>query len=193
MPDARVRPDPPAKSRGEAIDRYRHRMQTSLGLVCQGQWFAGPTSNQPNEPELVLSTNPWPVRIVNVHGESIFLFATQRFRVDRHTEGTYAGQYKVQTTQYIYALADTADVNDAWIHWHWHPPKRDHPHLHVRVDLPEMVVQEGVRGRHVPTGRVSLEALIRYLIDDCDVEPREGGREVLEDNETLFRQFRSWS
>jgi hypothetical protein len=30
------------------------------------------------------------------------------------------------------------------------------------------------------------------LIDDCDVEPREGGREVLDENEELFRRFRTW-
>ena len=184
-------PDPPAKNRGEAINRYRHRLQVSLGRVCNGQWYAGSAPGGPGD-VLVLTTNPWPMRITNQSGVSIYLFAEQRFSVGHVTEGPNAGQWKVKTQAYVYSLGDTAHPNEAWIHWHWHPPMRDHPHLHIKSDGISATDREGVRGHHVPTGRVSFEAVLRYLVEDCEVNPREGGRQVLDENEDLFRRFRTW-
>ena len=192
MPDERptVRADPPARNRSEAIDRYRHRLQLSLGLVSQGPWYAGETAW--DKQILALTTEPWPLRIVNQDRESIYLFAGQHFSVGVVKEGWLAGQWKVRTHGYAYSLGATEHADDAWLHWHWHPPKRDDPHVHMRTADEEAPTHEGVRGHHIPSGRVSFEAVIRYLIDDCRVLPREGAREVLAENEELFRRFRTW-
>jgi hypothetical protein len=47
---------------------------------------------------------------------------------------------------------------------------------------------------HLPTGRVSIEAVIRFLIEDLEVAPlRDDWRAVLDRHEDLFRQTRSWA
>lgn len=46
---------------------------------------------------------------------------------------------------------------------------------------------------HLPTGRVSFEAVVRCLISDWGVTPaRDDWREVLDDTERRFLAYRTW-
>jgi hypothetical protein len=48
--------------------------------------------------------------------------------------------------------------------------------------------------KHFPTGRVSIEALIQFLIRDYDVKPlRDNWEEILAGNRKLFEKYRSWA
>ena len=73
--------------------------------------------------------------------------------------------------------------------WHWHPggssPWRQ-PHLHVAG---------GRFGEcHLPTGRVSLEEVLRLLLAELDVRPlRDDWPAVLDEVEAAFREWRTWS
>ena len=47
---------------------------------------------------------------------------------------------------------------------------------------------------HLPTGRVSIEALARFLVDDLDVVPlRDDWREVIDAYERQFWELRTWA
>lgn len=49
-------------------------------------------------------------------------------------------------------------------------------------------------GLHLPTGRVSIEAVVRFLIQELDGEPRrEDWEEVLDDAERPFIEHRTCS
>jgi hypothetical protein len=97
------------------------------------------------------------------------------------------GPWKVATRAYRYELADSQGRELAG--WHWHPggssPWRQ-PHLHVAG---------GRFGEcHLPTGRVSLEEVLRLLLAELDVRPlRDDWPAVLDEVEAAFREWRTWS
>jgi hypothetical protein len=77
--------------------------------------------------------------------------------------------------------------------FHWHPENSGRvpwPHLHAfgvheSVDLDRL---------HPPTGRVSIESVVRFLIEDLGVLPRRADwPAILERNEHLFHERRRWS
>ena len=98
--------------------------------------------------------------------------------------------WRVRTAGWIYKLADSRDELIAAFHWHPENSGRvARPHVHVHgdhdiVDLHKL---------HFPTGRVSIESVIRFVIEDLDVVPRRSDWErVLDGHEEVFRQERSW-
>ena len=79
------------------------------------------------------------------------------------------------------------------IAFHWHPRRRDSPdfpqfHVTSRVGAVEVS-----RRHHVPTGRVSLEAVVRFLIVELGVAlRRDDWEDVLADGERRFAERRTW-
>jgi hypothetical protein len=100
------------------------------------------------------------------------------------------GPWKVTTRAYRYRIDSAA--GDELVLWHWHPTDRQgrhhrqpRPHLHAQVGE--------LRGRHLLTGRVGLESVIRVLLDDFDVRPRrDDWQAVLDATEALFERWRTW-
>jgi hypothetical protein len=104
------------------------------------------------------------------------------------------GPWTTTTTEYIYEVSDERD--DLIAAWHWHPEsgragdEAPGPHIHAYGDRETLTLHK----LHLPTGRVSLEALVRFLIEDFGVIPRRGDwRTVLSRHEETFRQLRSWA
>jgi hypothetical protein len=104
-------------------------------------------------------------------------------------------QWRVHSRAYSYEL--TAPDGRDFARYDWHPQGQDGedgaidwPHLHARgytrpVDVSRM---------HLPTGRVSLEAVIRLAIRDFKVPPRRPDwQQVLASSEQTFRQERTWA
>lgn len=81
--------------------------------------------------------------------------------------------------------------------YHWQPGDAflgpDHPHLHASAALSAQVIAGetepiDLASRHLATGRVSLEAFIRMLIEEFDVAPqRPDWRETLARTESVFQ------
>jgi hypothetical protein len=94
----------------------------------------------------------------------------------------------------VYELSDRG--GELIAAWHWHPTttrgddKNRWPHLHAHGVRDTLTLHK----LHLPTGRVSIEAIVRFLIEDLGVIPRrpDWGR-VLEQHEQAFRRTRSWS
>ncbi len=89
-------------------------------------------------------------------------------------------RYRISTVQYEYSVLDELDRELLVFHWQRNPPLtsglKSLPHLHVNAN----VVHRSARGdetvigmdkRHIPTGRVSLESVVRMLIEEFDVKP----------------------
>jgi hypothetical protein len=97
----------------------------------------------------------------------------------------------VHTTTYYYDIAD-GDLQPV-VQFHWHPGTRvDYPHIQVRSRTGLVDVQ----GRHIPSGRVSFESVVRFLIDELKVDPvpehAATWRDLLDQNEEQFLTSRSW-
>jgi hypothetical protein len=98
----------------------------------------------------------------------------------------------VSTTAYRYHLLD--ESGKELIGWHWHPESkgdsrlRGHPHLHVPAGPID-------RRLHVPTGRVSIESVLRLLVD-LGIPARPAHvtdfAKVLDECEGPFIKHRRW-
>lgn len=110
------------------------------------------------------------------------------------TDDPDRGPWKVSTKRYRYHVV--SDDKTEVILFHWLPEgncSTEDPHLHVgHSQLTSGAVL--TRKTHVPTGRVSLESVIRLLITEFGVIPlRADWSERLTECEAGFRRFRTWS
>ena len=139
---------------------------------------------------MALTTSDFPVELRDRRGRSLFLFATQTFHFERRE--SLRTDWKCATDQYIYNVRSEPDVNpdSQLIEWHWHPEVRAECHAHVNGTLPGGF---HLGGTHLPTGRVSFEQVLIYLIDELEVAPRlDDWRPILDQNHALHAQYRSW-
>lgn len=101
------------------------------------------------------------------------------------------GPWKVATRSYRYHIV-TEDLGEVVL-FHWHPGSgRLFPHLHVGSSqlTPSAVLSHQ---DHVPSGRVSLEAVIQMLISELGVvAEREDWRDVLVEGDEKFRTWQTW-
>lgn len=98
--------------------------------------------------------------------------------------------YRCTTKAYAYAILDAE--NHPLFAWHWHPFGNSsyyEPHAHPFAIDPRLLPSRA----HFPTGRISLEQVIRFAIDQLKVEPvRNDWDKVLSLNEAKFELHRSW-
>lgn len=160
-----------------AVAAYIEPMQRALSCVTKA--VLRPTGYKPREePYALILADARPVKLKAAN--YVALAVGQRFQI---VPGKAArGPWKVSTKGYGYVVYDDGGE---LIQYHWHPYIIDFPdpHIHTR-DTPK---------RHTPTGRVSLEEVVRMLINDCGVSPiRDDWKEVLAETQSLFEQYRTW-
>jgi len=99
------------------------------------------------------------------------------------------GPWKVSTTAYYYGIHD--NQQSEILSYHWHPrTERQDPHLHLESGSK---VTHFLRGVHLPTGRVSLEEVLSFLIEELNVKPlRLDWARVLSSTQSQYERFRSW-
>lgn len=90
-------------------------------------------------------------------------------------------EYRCGTRGYWYTVSD--ESLKEIVSWHWHPANYPSPHVHV----------EGGYYGHIPTGRVTFESVIRFMLEELEVIPaRSSWRRILAEQEDLHRQYRTW-
>jgi hypothetical protein len=115
-----------------------------------------------------------------------------KYEIIRNERSPEAGMWRVSTRAYMYEI-QTASGELVWS-YHWHPTSRvQSPHAHIgSTQLARNAVLSNKA--HYPTGRISLESVVRNLITDYGVTPmREDWVKTLEIRETDFEAYRSWS
>ena len=92
--------------------------------------------------------------------------------------GPPGDSWQVDVVSYNYVVFDFEQREI--VVYHWHPRGNSHvltPHLHfgqgAQVGRPE------VRDAHLPTGDVSLNAILRVLIEEMGVQPRRSDWESI--------------
>lgn len=102
-------------------------------------------------------------------------------------------RWRVSTALYVYEVR-TPD-GERVIAYHWHPllEQREHPYPFPHLHIGDQAGPSLLAKRHLPTGRVSLEAVVRFLVDELAVEPiRPDWAAVLTSTEAEFHRRRSW-
>lgn len=101
------------------------------------------------------------------------------------------GVWRMTTKKYDYTVVRTRTPADRVFGWHWHPfSKRSgikFPHLHVPSALEFST-------RHIITGRVALEDVILFGVDQLNVPlAYDGARSVIEAARDRHKKYRSWA
>jgi hypothetical protein len=169
-----------ARSAHEAIKRFLDPLNLAVSCVSRTpiqQTFeakpqVGRMSFQGNEA----------VRLNSRHNLSLQVF--HAFEVSADHIG-----WRVRSRAYMYHVY--AGEEREIIAFHWHPDRGPValPHAHFKTLNDPFPMGKA----HMPTGRVSLESVIRLLIDELAVEPmRRDWRGVLAKTERAFIEQRSW-
>lgn len=120
----------------------------------------------------------------------LYLRATQRFSLNDHPK--YPGERKVVTHDYAYTLSDDEDQQPELYSWQWTQGVAD-PHVHVGRGHPSF----GSLGkRHIPTGRVAFEQILKFAIQEHDVQTAIDRQQAIESLDECLRRFvtfRSWA
>jgi hypothetical protein len=108
-----------------------------------------------------------------------------RLRQQFHVVRAERAKYHISTAAYFYRLDD--EKGHELIAWHWHPAQRvNYPHAHVDCGAI-------TSSAHLPTGRVSIESVLRFVLNDLGVRARrEDYADVLDEAERAFIQHRRW-
>lgn len=101
------------------------------------------------------------------------------------------GPWKVSTTGYFYEiLSEKCEL----ITFHWHPSGRSsekYPHLHFGKAA--QVGFQQLQNCHIPTGRISLEEVLRFAITQLHAKPRTPRwDEILASSQTTYERWRTW-
>lgn len=103
------------------------------------------------------------------------------------------GPYRAQTVGYRYVISTSEGREILAFHW---TPEADPslattlPHLHVgSVNISDSapLAPKSFNKLHIPTGAVSLQSVVRFLIEEAGVEPRRvNWSEVLDQGQAQF-------
>ncbi len=177
----------PAKNKRDAKDRYVEFLQKTLSCVTNAQLYVGrPPRGDKEQHALTLSEGPAGVK--RADGSRLSLAIGQLFHYVKDKPNP--GEWKVSTDSYAYSLGLPGNGTNEFLAWNWHPPNPPYPHLHSCIR--SEAVEDAAR-LHIPTGRVSVEAVIRFVIEELEAVPaRDDWDEALAQNDSRFVQWRSW-
>lgn len=162
-----------------ARDSFLAPLRRALDCVTNAQFHF--SRQAPGSPE-ALTTSEFPLRLRRDDRSEVLLGLAKEYRVIE-AEGD-RGPYKIESLAYEYRVADAEDTEV--VCWHWHPQNYPRPHVHVRGGL--------LNKAHVPTGRVSIEAVIEFAVTELSVVPqRDDYLDVLRQAEQPFLRWRTWS
>lgn len=116
----------------------------------------------------------------------VLLRLRQRFHSIEESQASAAERWHVSTLAYDYRLSRVRDGSEL-LSWHWHPQTAiAFPHLHAAAD-------DLSRKVHIPSGRVSIEAVLRMLLGELGVPARrDDWAAVLDEAEARFIKHRRW-
>ena len=98
------------------------------------------------------------------------LFLIQKIKIvpDLDQEGSW----KVTMLSYEYNIERLDDGQEViCFHWEGDESPNPHPHLHIGWATTNTGTHLGPKA-HIPSGRVSLEHVLRFIIEDLNVKPR---------------------
>jgi hypothetical protein len=175
----------------EAVRNFLEPLQIAASCVTKAVFVtAGRHKPETNRPYTLALGNA-PVQLAGPG--RIKLRAVLTYCVVAWDRDDERGPIKVSTASYAY---DLLSGNAALLTYHWHPVGRDgrphrvpYPHLHLGEVSGHLLRPKN----HVPTGRVSFEAVLRFAISELDVQPlRRDAFARLARTEERFKKFKTW-
>ena len=125
-------------------------------------------------------------------------FALKLIQQYRIVEGEEErGPGKVSTVAYYYTLRTPetpACPSQEVLGYHWHPQETHtltYPHLHLYQGAGAL--QHNLIKAHLPTARIAIEDVVRFVITQLGVVPlRDDWEAILAETQDAFQQWRTW-
>lgn len=128
----------------------------------------------------------------------LHLEVTQHYRIVKVDESSDPrGPFHVRTAGYYYSISDHR--GSEILVYHWHPEAirgaRDEPHLHIKVKVSsrnDPSLDDLFSDLHLPTERITIETVVRLLIEQFKVQPiKADWEDILSESEAAHRAYRS--
>lgn len=122
----------------------------------------------------------------------------QRYEIERDPDTPR--DWRIRTSEYAYEflVPDADAIGRRAFAYHWHPLGTEatavrYPHVHVGKAVSSTILGKPVTELHFPSGRVSLEEVLTFAVNELHVEPlRDDFAVVLERTRRDFLAKRSW-
>ena len=171
-----------------AVQRYLDALQLALSCITSSVLNNFGGYHVTERPHIVTLGDSDFVRLAS--SARLSFAATQHYRVIESP--TTTGPWKVTTVAYFYTLLDNS--SHEILAYHWHPLHRASvtgPHLHLGYGA--TIGRSELANAHLPSGRVSLESIIRLLVTELGVNPkRHDWADALTKSEAFFESTRTW-
>jgi hypothetical protein len=180
----------PGRDPREAVDAFLEPLRDTLSCVARAKITLSPGGRGEAGKVHALTVNDdQPIRLKC--RPALMLRVGMLYEIIRITE-TGRLPWRVTTRGYAYEM-QTASGELVWS-YHWHPSGNRilYPHTHLgHTQLRKDAVLH--QKLHNPTGRVSLESVIRACITEYGVAPmKDDWDKTLELREADFLTYRSW-
>lgn len=123
----------------------------------------------------------------------------QHYRIVKVDESSDPrGPFRVRTAGYYYSISDHR--GSEILVYHWHPEAdrsaRDEPHLHIKLKVSsrnDPSLDALFSDLHIPTERITIETVVRFLIEQFMVQPiKANWEDRLNESAAAHRAYRSW-
>jgi hypothetical protein len=131
----------------------------------------------------------------------VYLVAGQTIRIYEWHPGVADEQYRVQAVSYTYAFTTKAAGNEVeLLRFEWRresdlstPYPRGHLHVGPGLLATPTVIRPGdFHKAHIPTKRISFEAIVRFAITELNVRPQQAAWETtLAASEAAFEEHKT--
>jgi len=182
---------PSGRAPAEAVERYRAQFVETVRCIAHGSRASSRERRYEVDQEYTIALNrSEPLQLRSSPGR--YLSASQRFRVARN-EGGSTGPFLAYTIEYWYQFLFDDEVE--LLAYHWTPEafalgQKTYPHLHIgaaMVSVAAPVFPDTFHKKHVPSGQVSIESVVRFAIEELGVPPlRRDWSDILDRGQRQF-------
>lgn len=195
----------------EAADAFLRSFKQTLSCVTDS--YVKPSGYQPSPVLQAVTLVPHggqagdPASLRTEHGRrGLWLSIGHDYRIVRlEDEADERRPWAVSTAKYAYVLLDEQGREVLAYHWHPEDPlqpsgrsKVQSPHIHLSDTIAPIVLGKDydpfpLAEMHIRTGRVLLEDVVEFLIDECGVHPlTDGWRDIVDKNRRRVLAERTW-
>ncbi len=184
----------------EAVQKYVEPLQRAVSCISKSVLGVSGGYRVGDTPHSLTFGDGLPQKL---KGPNVYLSIVHKYRIVRDdTPGR--GPWRVTIDHYVYTIrrspsSDSSSKHEKLISYQWHPNPQgryNYPHLHLYPDSIVGSPSEAAKlssKSHIPTGRVAMEDIIRFVITQLNVQPlRKDWEKVLNETQERFTRYSSW-
>jgi hypothetical protein len=176
-----------AKKPHQAYERYAEALKGVLTCIAADAHFVSNVHAKPEVPlQFAFTHNP-----ARLNRSPYGLFLIQKIKVipDDKQEGCW----RVKTLAYEYNIERWDDHQEiVCFHWEGAESANPNPHIHIGFAATDESLPIGPK-HHIPSGRVAIEDVVRFAIEEVGVQPVKGTwHSIVESAKGLFAKHKNW-